>query len=144
MARRRLFCWLLYLCRLDLALADLFIEVTRFRLRVNAQFLAEDLFAGLILFQRRAVLPGPQIYLHQLAMRRLIQRVERDQPPRIRNGLVCLTQRAMIIREYYQGHREFLAQILRCGKGPFVEVWSVLKAEPGRSEERRVGTGEGF
>ena len=49
MARRRLFCWLLYLCRLELAFTDLFIEVTRFRLRVNAQLLAEDFFASLIL-----------------------------------------------------------------------------------------------
>ena len=78
--------------RFQFPFANFFIQFMCLWLWVQIQFFAKELLASLILLQCRAVLACLNINLHQLAMHRFIQRIERDHSPRDREWLYLLGQ----------------------------------------------------
>ena len=75
------------------AAADGLEQGGRFRLRFDAQLLLQDLDAFLILADGCGAVTGPGMKLHQQAMGRLVQRIERQPATSVRDGCLRIAWR---------------------------------------------------
>ncbi len=109
--------------------ANGFVQRSGFCVGRRAQFFFKQARAFLILPQRRRVLPGPRIQLHQLAMRRLVQCVERQPAPRIGNRRFVLRPIGMPPDQVLQCFGQQVTQPLGFKELPLVEFGTVGQAE---------------
>ena len=109
---------------------NLLIEGRRLLGGCESQFLLEDARALLVLAQRGRPLAGLVVQLHQGAVGRLVQRVERQPAPGVRDGRLDLTLGTVSTHELLEGRCQILAQPFGLEELPLVEGWAVGQGEP--------------
>ncbi len=119
-------------CHLQLVGFDGFIQLRRLSQRFDVEFLLQHAPALLILPQGGRALTRQRIQLHQLAVRGLMQRIDRDPAARVREGGFIVMLRRESAHQPIERADQLAAQLLGLKERPIVEVATVAQTESGQ------------
>jgi hypothetical protein len=125
------------------AIADLLVQPSRLRRRLDAQLAFENPYARLILSQCRSAPIGPGVEPHQLAVGPLMQRVQRRPAPRKGDGQSVVTLGTVTAYQSLKGGGQRLAKTFSLKELPLVECGAIWEAETGQEVAGVAGDGFG-
>jgi len=109
-------------CRLGIAALDRIAQRRRVAVRRDAEIAVERARTLAVLTQRGGALAGSRMQSHERAMRRFVERIEREPPAGIRD---CVHRVALLMGEPLERAPELLPERLGLGRLPFVELDTV-------------------
>ncbi len=112
--------------------SDLFVKGCGFFRGRETQFCFEDAHTLLVLAQSGSTLTGLGVQLHQVAMRRFVQGIQRQPAPGVGDGRLVRPLGTVTAHQSLQGGGQFLAQALGLKELPLVEVGAIAQAEAGQ------------